>query len=263
MCVIVPRDVSSYSYAGTGYANPHAVTGIGYTGGATTTYVYDSNGNLTSDGTYTYIWDYQNRLTEVGNVSGTTTYAYDHMGNRVKKVEGGITTLYPNKLYNVTTESTPTATKHIFADESLVATAETSGCSGGSITLDATSTNISTGFVAGPVTKTWTHTVSGSNPVIVLAADIFQDVAGTGAITSATWNGGAFTKASSTRTGTKSAEMWYLVATTTGAKTMSVTVTGATDALKLMSASFNGVHQSSPLDAVNTAGGARETQARA
>ena len=36
---------------------------------------------------------------------------------------------------------------------------------------------------------------------------------------------------------------------------MSVTVTGATDALKLMSASFNGVHQSSPLDAVNTAGG--------
>jgi RHS repeat-associated protein len=91
--------------------------------------------------------------------------------------------------------------------------------------------------------------------MIVLAADIFQDVGGTGSITSATWNGGAFTKASSTRTGTKSAEMWYLVATTTGAKTMSVTVTGTTDAIKLMSASFNGVHQSSPLDADNTAGG--------
>ena len=106
--------------------------------------------------------------------------------------------------------------------------------------------------------------MSGSNPVIVLTADIFQDVAGTGSITSATWNGGAFTKASSTRMGTKSTEIWYLVATTTGAKTMSVTVTGATDAIKLMSASFNGVHQSSPLDAVNTAAtGAPGTQARA
>ena len=53
--------------------------------------------------------------------------------------------------------------------------------------------------------------------------------------------------------GTKSTELWYLVATTTGAKTMSVTVTGATDDIKLMAASFNGVHQSSPLDAVNGA----------
>jgi YD repeat-containing protein len=178
MRALTPR-VVSYSYARMGYANPHAVTGIGYTGGATTTYVYDSNGNLTSDGTYTYAWDYQNRLTKVGNVSGTITYAYDHMGNRVKKVEGEVTTLYPNKLYNVTTESTPTATKHIYANEILVAIAETAGSSSGAITLDSTSTSISTGYSTSTY-KTGTHTVSGSNPVIVLTADIFQDIAGIG-----------------------------------------------------------------------------------
>ena len=49
--------------------------------------------------------------------------------------------------------------------------------------------------------------------------------------------------------------MWYLVPTTTGAHNLSITITGATDAIKLNASSFNGVSQSSPLDAVNTAGG--------
>ena len=39
----------TYTYAGTGFANPHAVTSIG-NGTATTTYAYDNNGNLTSAG---------------------------------------------------------------------------------------------------------------------------------------------------------------------------------------------------------------------
>jgi hypothetical protein len=42
---------------------------------------------------------------------------------------------------------------------------------------------------------------------------------------------------------------------TTGSQTLSVTITGATDDIKLMAASFSGVNQSSPLDAINTAGG--------
>lgn len=83
-------DVGAYTYAETNYANPHAPTSVNGV-----TYTYDNNGNLSYDGTYTYTWDYQNRLTAVGTGSGTTTYAYDHMGNRVKKVEGGVTTLYP------------------------------------------------------------------------------------------------------------------------------------------------------------------------
>src|SRR5205823_7144150 len=37
---------ATYTYAGMGFANPHAVTSIG-NGTATTTYSYDNNGNLT------------------------------------------------------------------------------------------------------------------------------------------------------------------------------------------------------------------------
>jgi YD repeat-containing protein len=45
MRAIVPLDDGSHSYAGTGYANPNAVTQIA-TGQSTTTYSYDQNGNL-------------------------------------------------------------------------------------------------------------------------------------------------------------------------------------------------------------------------
>jgi hypothetical protein len=46
---------STYTYAGTGYANPHAVTQIA-NGVSTSTFVWDNNGNLiqkTVDGTST------------------------------------------------------------------------------------------------------------------------------------------------------------------------------------------------------------------
>ena len=45
MQAIVPLDEGSYSYAGTGCANPDAVTQIA-NGLSTTTYSYDQNGNL-------------------------------------------------------------------------------------------------------------------------------------------------------------------------------------------------------------------------
>jgi hypothetical protein len=41
---IVPPDVAPYSYAGTGYANPNAVTEVA--NGLTSTIVYDAGGNL-------------------------------------------------------------------------------------------------------------------------------------------------------------------------------------------------------------------------
>ena len=44
---------------------------------------------------------------------------------------------------------------------------------------DATSTSI-TLTPSGTVTKTWTHIVSGSNPIIVLTADLYQTATGTG-----------------------------------------------------------------------------------
>jgi RHS repeat-associated protein len=190
-------------------------------------------------------------MTASGESSATTTYAYDHTEQRVKKVGNGVTTIYPNKYYNI--EGT-TITKYIFAGDELVASIK-GGSGGGTPLLDTTSTSITNGFNAGPTTKTWTHTVTGQNPLITLSADIFQDVAGTGSITSATWNGGVFTKATSTRLGTKSAEMWYLVATTTGAKIMSVTITGATDEIKLSASSFTNITPTSPLDSVSVSTG--------
>src|SRR5258706_3395968 len=66
MRVIVQPDVGPYSHAGTGYANPDAVTQIA-SGYSTSTFSYDNDGNLvqkTVDGTTTtYIYDYANRLT--------------------------------------------------------------------------------------------------------------------------------------------------------------------------------------------------------
>jgi RHS repeat-associated protein len=155
-----------------------------------------------------------------------------------------------------------TTTKTIFANGVLISTIETTGGSSGgggststsTIAFDATSTSI-TLTPSGTVTKTWTHTVSGTNPIIVLTADLYQTATGTGSITSATWNGASFTKATSTRTNAIEAEVWYLVATTTGAKTMSVTVTGSTTAMRLAASSFTGVSPTWPLDVVKSGNG--------
>jgi RHS repeat-associated protein len=98
-------------------------------------------------------------------------------------------------------------------------------------------------------------TTSGSNPLIVLTAGIWQDVGGSGTIASASWNGAAFTKATSTRTTANESEIWYLVASTTGSKTISITINGNTDAIKLGTASFSGVSTSTSFDTVKSANG--------
>jgi YD repeat-containing protein len=49
--------------------------------------------------TQTLTWDVENRLISVTQNSTTTTFVYDGDGNRVKKTEGGQTTLYANKYY--------------------------------------------------------------------------------------------------------------------------------------------------------------------
>jgi RHS repeat-associated protein len=69
--------------------------------GTTTTYTYDANGNLTSDGTQAYEWDAENRLVRVCaaacNAGGTTDVArftYDGEGRRQQKVADGVTRTY-------------------------------------------------------------------------------------------------------------------------------------------------------------------------
>ena len=108
---------------------------------STTTLTYDNNGNLTGDGRYTNTWDYRNQLTQTATGTATSTYAYDHERNRVKLVEGGITTISPNKFYNVMLGGAATSTKHIFANGLLIATMEMSANTGGG---SATSTGFKT-----------------------------------------------------------------------------------------------------------------------
>jgi YD repeat-containing protein len=110
MLAILPLDVGSYSYAETGYANPHAVTSVGGT-----TYTYDNNGNVTSIGSLDHIWDCRNRLASAERSGGgATTYGYDHAGQRVFQATGSATTSYPNRYYNIASSSlAATTTKHI------------------------------------------------------------------------------------------------------------------------------------------------------
>src|SRR3989344_4583685 len=92
-------DVGSYTYAGTGWANPHAPTTVNGV-----TYGYDAAGNLTSAGTAAYTWNYRNRLTDTNINSTTTHYQYDHLDQRVHqdvKIGASATssTIYWSKLF--------------------------------------------------------------------------------------------------------------------------------------------------------------------
>ena len=114
-----PNATTTYTYAGTNYANPHAATTIGGT-----TLTYDNNGNLTKYGSNAYTWDYQNRITKAGSGTATSTYGYDYQSTRVMENTGGTITRYINKLYSV---GGATTTKHIFVGDTLVATVEKVG----------------------------------------------------------------------------------------------------------------------------------------
>ncbi len=259
--IATSSDRGGYYYQGnigTNYANPHAPTSIVY-GLATSTLAYDNNGNLTSDGTYNYVWNYLNQLAQVGKGSATSTYLYDYAGSRVQTTDGGITTFYPNKYYSSTAGASPTITKNIYANGLLVATLNTIGTTTAATStplLNATSTNISSIANTATTTKSWTHTTSfGNNRFLVLTADILQHVAGTGAITSATYAGIPFVKAVATRASNMASELWYLVAPPSGLNTVSVTVGGTTDSLKFSLADYTGVNQFIPLDATSTATG--------
>jgi RHS repeat-associated protein len=98
-------------------ANYFSITPVVSNPGVTSTssYAYDSNGNLTSvttGATTTYYgYDYLNRLTSISvNGAASTTYGYDWQGNRVFQQTGSTTTVYPSKWYSVVTVSAATST---------------------------------------------------------------------------------------------------------------------------------------------------------
>lgn len=80
---------SSTSYTYTAGTNRLATA----TGSEPGTYGYDANGNTTGDGTHTYQFSQRDRLASADS-GATATYSYDGDGRRVKKVAGGVTTLY-------------------------------------------------------------------------------------------------------------------------------------------------------------------------
>lgn len=57
---------------------------------STSGFVYDNNGNLTSDGTNSYTWDRANRLLSMGDQS----YLYDGLGNRIQQKTDDLATKY-------------------------------------------------------------------------------------------------------------------------------------------------------------------------
>jgi hypothetical protein len=180
-------------------------------------------------------------------IAVTTSYLYDINDERIAEGANGATTTYPFPFYNV---QGSIITKHIFANGEPVAdivTGNSTSSSSSSITFDASSTSITTGFNAGPVTKTWTQACNSCS-IIVLNADIWQDTGPIGVITSAKVGGVPMTFVASTTSINIEAEQWYFLATSTGTQNISVTVTGATDAIKLGTASFKGAAASSPLD---------------
>ena len=225
------------------------------------TYTYDPVGNITqivdnstsgTGKTVNYTYDNLSRLLSATATNASTSpnyayvYTYDALGNILTGPSGTYSYL-GNAGSN-------------YADPDAVTAIATTTFSGGSsvststIALDATSTSYTIGL-NGTTTTTWTHTVTGSNPVIVLTADLQQDVAGAGSIGSVSWNGAAFIKATSTRTNNMESEIWYLVASTTGAKTMSVTINGSTDAIRLGASSFTGVSPTWAVDVVKVSNG--------
>lgn len=118
------------------------------------------------------------------------------------------------------------------------------------ITIDATSSGAQHGFSAGPTTVNWTATISGSASFIFVGVAIWQDAGGTGNVSSCSVGGVACTRATYSA-GTTSdnlvSEIWYLASPPTGSKTVSVTVTGATDSIKCSATSLIGTATSSAL----------------
>ena len=117
-------NVGSYSYAGTGFANPHAATTINGVN-----YSYDTAGNLTSAGSMAIAWDPWNRLSYTSHAGTTTGYIYDHYGGRVTqgvdKGSGTTTTTYFSKYYEKTGATT---TLYVFLPSGeLLATIEGNG----------------------------------------------------------------------------------------------------------------------------------------
>jgi RHS repeat-associated protein len=85
--------VGTYTYPLPGQARPHAVIHAG-----STSYGYDADGNMIAAGGASLVYDGENRLVQ----DGATSFVYGPDGSRLKKMSGGVTTLYLGDDWEVT-----------------------------------------------------------------------------------------------------------------------------------------------------------------
>ncbi|MEN9390690.1 MAG: hypothetical protein RLZZ283_790, partial [Candidatus Parcubacteria bacterium] len=149
----------SYTYAGTGYANPHAPTAIG-----TSTLSYDNSGNVLSLASSTYTWDFNNRMRTASGSGGSSSFDYDLSGQRTLLSIGGVSTKYPTANYN--TDGTA-VTKHIMLGDSPIVSIVKNGSDGGSSSTTTTNTLYADAIGAGWSDWSWdsTRNFSNTNPV--------------------------------------------------------------------------------------------------
>jgi len=64
-------------------------------------FLYDDDGNLTSDGKWLYFWDAENRLDKMSNATMTIEFAYDYANRRVAKTVNGVRTGFVYDGWNI------------------------------------------------------------------------------------------------------------------------------------------------------------------
>lgn len=123
------------------------------------------------------------------------------------------------------------------------------------LAFDATSSGNNGAGSAGPVT--WSHTVTGSQPILLVAVDIDRSV-GDQTVTGITYNSVALSKVDPTKYAqnagggtTSRIELWYLINPSTGANTISVSLSGSTKMVGI-GISYTGVSQTTPLGTIAT-----------
>jgi RHS repeat-associated protein len=91
--------IGTYTYPQAGQPRPHAVQ---YAGGRT--YQYNAMGQMTNRNGTVIQWNGDGKPSSIGNIG----FTYDGLGERIKKVSGGQTTLYPFTDYEIAHDGTTT-----------------------------------------------------------------------------------------------------------------------------------------------------------
>jgi hypothetical protein len=119
------------------------------------------------------------------------------------------------------------------------------------IAYDASSES-STTWSTGVSSLSWTHTVTGSNPVVFAGVSIYDSAT----VSSGTYNSAALTKIAGITANLESANqevtLWYRDAPSTGANTLAMTFSGSASYSYAAAASYTG-KASVGIDAFNTA----------